>query len=217
MSVLIPFGGTDPQRAAVCGYVTSWWEAQCFDVVVGRCEFPWRKAVAVADAVRRSDGEVLVVADADVITDPFAVRTSVNVVAAGAAWSMPHGRVHRLDRAATDDVLGGIHPAATKGRDQSPYRGWSGGGIVVLRRTTWHEVPMDRRFEGWSGEDESWACALSTLAGPCVRLDADLFHLWHPPQPRLSRRWGSVAARSLSRRYRAATGDPDAMRRLVAA
>jgi len=217
VSVVVPFASDDPTRRRARDYVRAWWESNGFEVVEGSCDEPWRKAVAVADAVRRSDGEILVVADADVvINDPFVIDEAVAAVRDQAPWVMPHGKVHRLDPTATEAVYAGIHPAETVRRTQSPYQGWAGGGIVVVARHTWNDIPMDPRFVGWSGEDESWAAALTTLSGPVVRFDRPLYHLFHQPQPRMSRRWGSTAARSLARRYSAARGEPDQMRALVA-
>jgi len=43
---------------------------------------------------------------------------------------------------------------------QRPYPGYPGGGITVLPRSTYTEVPLDLRYEGWGQEDESWAHAL---------------------------------------------------------
>lgn len=217
VAVIIPFTSDEPWRVRARDHVARWWSCGGFNTVEGRCDGPWRKAVAVADAAARGDAEILVVADADVVLgDPFAVDDAIAAVRGGAAWAMPHGKVHRLDRAATEDVYDiGTSPGHTAGRTQRPYRGWPGGGIVVVARPTWERIPMDPRFVGWSGEDESWAAALDTLAGPCSRFDAALFHLWHPPQSRLSRRWGSREARVLTGRYRAARNDPGRMETLV--
>lgn len=67
-------------------------------------------------------------------------------------------------------------------------------------------------------EDESWGTALETLHGPPWRpIDhAPLWHLFHPPQQRASRRWGSLEHRALYRRYQQAKDDPEAMRALLA-
>lgn len=217
-TVIIPFASDDPWRRRARDHVIEWWNGGGFDVIEGHCDEPWRKAVAVTAALRRATADVLIIADADVMVgDPFAVDDAVAAVAGGAAWAMPHGKVHRLDRAATEDVYDlGTWPGHTAGRAQRPYRGWPGGGIVVVTRETWERIPMDPRFAGWGGEDESWAAALDTLAGPCSRFDAALFHLWHPPQARLSRRWGSREARALTGRYRAARANPPVMEALVA-
>lgn len=64
-------------------------------------------------------------------------------------------------------------------------------------------------------EDESWACALHTLLGEPWRGDADLVHLFHPPQERMTRRRGSQESWRLRNRYFAARDDPAAIRGLI--
>lgn len=90
-----------------------------------------------------------------------------------------------------------------------------GGGMIVARRETLLEVPLDSRYVGWGQEDESHALALNCLAGMPWRGDAHLIHLWHPPAKRQTRRKGSRRSWELFKRYRAAASDPVAMRALL--
>lgn len=75
---------------------------------------------------------------------------------------------------------------------------------------------MDPRFAGWGQEDHSWGLALFSVAGHPFRGKSHLWHLWHPPQERFSRRYGSQEGRALWLRYSAASRlGPDAMRDLL--
>lgn len=201
VSVIIPWapGVGCRHREAALAWTASKWVGTGHEVVVGEHTGPWCKAAAVADGLARATGDVLVVADADVWTPGW--EGAVGRVVSGVPWAMPHGKVHRLTHAATQQVLDGHEPAREMDLTQSPYQGWPGGGMVVVRRDVYERAPLDPRFVGWSGEDESWAHALRTLAGPGWRGSAPLWHLWHPPQERMSRRWGSHAARALAARY----------------
>lgn len=214
VSVLMPFTSDEPWRVRARDHVAAWYTTLGYDVVVGACSGPWRKAIAVADAAGRTTGDVLVVADADCLSD--GVPAAVAAVAAGALWAVPHSLVHRLDETATEAVYDGTDPATTTGRTQRPYVGFAGGGIVVLARAVYERVPLDPRFEGWGSEDSSWALALTCLAGEPARFDAPLHHLFHPPAPRMSRRWGTPAARALEIRYRLARGNRRQMADLLA-
>lgn len=171
---------------------------------------PWVKANAVNPAVAASSADVVVIADADCLTDglPEAVRA----VELGAPWAKPHSMVHRLSRKATEALYGGEMVADY---DQRPYQGVAGGGFIVARRETLLNVPMDPRFVGWGQEDLAQATALHSLVGPAWLGDADLIHLWHPPQQRLDRTWGSVESKRLLKRYAAAKRKPDRMRELM--
>ncbi|GAB3209837.1 hypothetical protein GCM10027294_25810 [Marinactinospora endophytica] len=213
--MILPWASDNPcphRRAALDWTVTRWRRAG-HQVLIGQASGPWRKATAVANALPAAEEDVLVIADADCWTP--GLDAAIDAVRAGAAWAMPHGRVHRLSERSTVDVLAGAEPHMRMPLTQQPYVGWPGGGIVVLRRDTYAAVPLDPRFVGWGQEDESWALALNVLAGPGWRGRAPLWHLYHPPQQRMSRRWGSPEARELAGRYRAARRDPTAMRALV--
>jgi len=124
---------------------------------------PWVKASAVASAVRATNADVLVIADADVWAD--GITDAVGLVTARIVdWAVPHFYVHRLTQDATTSLLAGT--PTTGPLDEEPYRGVDGGGIVVLTRELLARAPLDPRFTGWGQEDEAWGYALTCLAGP---------------------------------------------------
>lgn len=187
-------------------------------VIVGTHEEgEWCKALAVADAVARTAAEVLIVADADVWIDGLAEQ----VGAMGShGWAVPHRLTHRLSAESTERLLGGeewhgLPLSKDNHQDRKPYCGIETGGIVILTREAAEQVPLDPRFTGWGSEDIALSLALRTLVGPPWSGTADLVHLWHPPQPRLSRTVGSEANKALLQRYRKANRRPDAMRALL--
>ncbi len=233
VSVLVPYRPDSPERTRAWRWVASWWADHHpdFQVVAGAGpDGPWRKALAVADALSRADGDLLVIADADVVTD--GVGAAVAQVEAGAAWAIPHRWVHRLSEAATTMVydgtdllraadLGGyaFHagPAGAPAMPRRPYVGVAGGGMLVLPRTTYERAPLDPRFAGWGSEDLAPACALAALAGRPWRGTDRMFHLYHPLQPRLNAHVGNADSHALLVRYQyAAKAGPDAMAALLA-
>ena len=175
---------------------------------------PWVKADAVDHGVAPlPDDTVVVIADADVWCD--GIDAAIDAVTSGShRWAKPHRLVHRLDDATTAATHDG-GPLGGK-LDQAPYVGKTGGGMLVTTAATYREIPLDPRFQGWGQEDESWGLALQCLAGPGFLGDAHLWHLWHPPQPRLSRVIGSRAGQQLHARYKAVSSTPAAMRSLIA-
>lgn len=218
VAVIVPLRITDRHRLAAWQYVQTWWGANHPDwpVTIGTCgDGPWSKGAAVADAASRTAAATLIVADADVWCDGIA--EAAGQVQAGVAWAMPHTLVHRLNEDATKRVLAGEQPGDHCTRlTRRAYVGVAGGGLVVVAREVLDATPMDSRFRGWGQEDGAWALALETLHGPCWRGTADLWHLYHPPAPRMSTAVGSPRSRALHGRYQDARGRPDAMRRLVA-
>lgn len=218
ISVLVPWRGGCPHRERAWDYVQQLWAATHPDwqVVQGTCPTDeWIKAHAVADALRRADGDTLVVADADVWADDL--DQAVEQLD-GHPWAVPHLHVHRLRPEGVDHVLGGGHWIEAPLEHRGTYVGHEGGGITILRRELYERVPLDPRFVGWGQEDDSWALALRTLAGRPWRGHGVLWHLWHPPQPRLERKVGNLEGQRLWLRYREANqaGDPAWMASIVA-
>lgn len=220
VSVLVPWRSGDPDRELAWTYLRALWTERypTWEVVEGFCpDGPWRKGAAVADALSRAAGDIVVVADADVWCDD--VGLAVDQVRAGAGWAMPHYRVCRLTAVATAQAVETREwptRRVTLTYDRSPYPGVMGGGISVMTRQTYVSAPIDPRFSGWGQEDEAWALALRRLVGKPWRGTADLWHLWHRPQPRQSRLVGNQAGQSLYRRYAAAARDPRRMTALLA-
>ena len=215
VAVIVPWRDTDEHRATAWALLRHRWRTAHPDwrIVEGRLPAgPWVKALAVADGLARTDADILVLADADVWCDGVAL--AVDQVAAGAAWAIPHWWVRRLTPEATAAVLAGGPLGGPVHR--KPYVGFAGGGITVICRELLERAPLDPRFVGWGQEDQAAALAWRTLGGEPWRGAADLWHLWHPPQPRWSIQWGSEAGRALWRRYRAAAGDVDRMTTLIA-
>lgn len=211
VEVVIPWCGGCQHRERALSWVRGRYP---WLVTIARApDGPWCKALAVMPAISRSTADVVVVADADVWT--AGLEQAVQAVADGAPWAIPHHTVHRLTQAATAQVLAGVPPAGQE-LSERPYKGVPGGGTIVAHREMFEAVPMDPRFVGWGCEDESWALALTCLYGSAWRGDADLWHLWHPPQRRDSRRIGSQQSWRLRRRYFRARRDPREMRRLLA-
>lgn len=181
-------------------------------VLAEHLDGPWNKAKAVMPAVEQAPDLPIVVADADVWSDDLAL--AVHEVAAGRPWAVPHLHVHRLTEQATTALYAGQEPPADRLAER-PYVGVPGGGLIVAQRQVLLDVPFDRRFDGWGGEDHALGYALDTLYGAPSRGCRPLTHLWHPPQPRSTRRVGSGPSEKLRRRYRDARSDRAAMRSII--
>jgi hypothetical protein len=199
--ILIPWRAGCTHREQALEQVGGWYRSHGWNVVVGEHNNgPWSKAAAVTAALAESTSDIVAIADADTICEGF--ELAVGAVAAGAPWAIPHRMVHRLNESGD-------------GLEEPAYLGYEGGGITVLPRTVYDQVPLDPRFLAWGSEDMSWAYALRTLAGEPWRGVADLTHLWHPPQDRIDRLVGSTGNRLLWRRYCHAYRKPVLMRALL--
>lgn len=182
-------------------------------------EGPFNRSLALlrGAAIWSHDGYIF--ADGDCWTEAAALHEAIQM-AKEHGWSVPHKLIHRLSADSTKLIFQGKDwrglPLSTDNRrDARPYRGNECGTLVCMTREVLMAVPPDVRFVGWGQEDEAWAFALRTLVGPPWRGDADLIHLWHPPQPRQDRRVGSPAGAKLLHRYRQAQGQKRKMRALI--
>lgn len=214
VGVVIPWYERDPDpwRDRILTYVQGWWETNFphWQVVTGTVhvtEGPWRKGLAVHRGLEKTDADMIVVSDADVTCEgtPEAVE-QITRLAAG--WAIPHRLVCRLTPESTTMLLqdGRIPPTprrvgATGPDYEDVYSGAPGGGLVVLPRRLLTDVPIDPRFAGWGQEDYAWARALTLIAGHPWRGRSPLVHLWHTPQPRMSRGVGSPDSNLLWKRY----------------
>lgn len=207
-AVVVPWRGGCEHRERALAWVTERWAADGFDVVVGEhADGPWCKALAVADALARTDADTLIVADADVW--PIGGMSEALAHLGPHRWVIPHMYVHRLsERGSTEFMAGaplsGREFADRQGQDSRPHRGTAGGGIVALTRADYQRAPLDPRFRGWGQEDISWSMALKAILGVPWRGDAPLAHLWHPPQERKNRQVGNGDNFRLHDRYRRA-------------
>lgn len=220
-SIVIPYRPDTPQREAIYRWCRRYWQARGYTVVTGRClAGPWIKAKAVAAAMARVKTPWVAVADADILISDLEWACH-GLEREGRRWAVPHWMVYRLRSDATALLLEvppeTEYPMAGIGLHFAdlPYPGHIGGGLVVLQTDDYYQVPLDPRFEGWGHEDDAWGMALQVLLGPPWRGDAPLYHLWHPPQARPSRAYGSEASQALYAQYRQARRDREQFRALV--
>lgn len=219
VSVVVPWRDADEHRMAAWEWVAERWAETGYEVVIASDERTglFNRSAAVMHGMAKATGDVIVVADAD--TWMPRVADAVDAIRAGARWVVPHDRFVRFTEDATKQILTGTDPHtldSPQNHDERPYRQLAGSHGVYTRDAVL-EVPMDQRFEGWGGEENAWGWALSTLIGPPVRLDGPVWHLWHPPQPRETRKRGNRPNEQLRQRYRRANGNPAVMAALVAA
>lgn len=220
VAVLVPWRDGCPHRERALAWTLRRYEALHPDwpIVLGESpDGPFGRSAAILDAASKVDADIYVVTDGDVWVDP----TESVARAAEVGWAVPHRLIHRLSADSTALVLEGADwhglPLSTDNpQDSRPYKGNETGTIFTITSDLLAEVPPDPRFRGWGQEDEAHGLALRCLVGPPWRGDDDLVHLWHPPQPRQTRRIGNPRSKALHGRYVAARRSPERMRALLA-
>lgn len=215
-SLVIPWRGGCKYRERALKYVADRFKSDLPQLKLIRVDYEdgeWCKANPIRRGLELAAPGPVVVADADCWTD--GIPQALKAVEHGAPWAIPHLKVYRLDREGSNRYMKGERPITGLPLAERVIAGRTGGGVVVAERDTLLDVPPDPRFLGWGNEDEAWAIALRFLKGKPWRGIADMAHLWHPPQSRLSRRWGSPENRRLRQRYQKAQQSPESMRELL--
>jgi hypothetical protein len=143
---------------------------------------PFSRSAAInAAALDAGDFDVAVILDSDVVVDPDAVVDAVVKAGATGRLIITHRERVDLSRRGTERVLAGY--AGPWRRKPIFERVWpeSDSSCVAVPRSLWDEVGgFDERFVGWGYEDTAFVIACERAAGPAVKLDGEVFHLWHP-------------------------------------
>jgi hypothetical protein len=156
--------------------------------------------------------DVIVINDADTLPEPGPLREAVAAARASGRVHLPYTAYHWLGPEGSAELGAGAAPA-----DCSfvLVHGACSGVYVTTRRTWESHGGQDERFRGWGFEDAAWYLSHETLLGaPPVRHPGTVYALHHVAETRAGEQYDRNAA--LMERYRAASGDYDAMAALVA-
>ena len=213
VTAVVPWRPGCPHRERAWAHVRETLEdVRGYEVVVGSCpDGPFNRAWAILDGAWKASNETLLVIDADVVG--FYAHATSRVESGKSKWAIPFGNLHRLTEASTTAYLAGER---THLDFEEVHRGNETGTCVVIERSVLDVAPPDVRFVGWGQEDDAWQRALRVMVGPPWRGSEPLLHLWHPPQPRLNRTYGSREGKHLRRRYESAQGSKRLMSLLLA-
>ncbi|QIG38746.1 hypothetical protein G5T42_03965 [Microbacterium sp. 4R-513] len=156
--------------------------------------------------------QVVVVADADTVPEPTALREAVSAARTSGRVHLPYTEYRWLGRTGDAQLRSGL---AAEECDHELVVGACSGVYVTTPRTWARHGGQDERFRGWGFEDAAWYIAHETLLGaPPVRHEGRVYALHHQGEVRAGTQYDANAA--LMERYRSAGGDVLAMSQLVA-
>ena len=180
---------------------------------------PFNRSAAInAAADAAGDWDVAVIADADTVSPPEALRAGVDAAVALGVMVNCHDQRIMLTRVATREILRGTH--LSWDRPLWTQRVWfesPSSAVVVTRGLFDRAGGFDEGFVGWGHEDSAFRDTCETLTGrPMLRVAMRAYHLWHAESH-------EVAATSPTRRanmrrydaYRLARGDVAAIDQLT--
>lgn len=188
VSVVVPWRA-QPDRQRGWDWLKRWYQTHHPDWEIVEADCPtkeWNKPTAVNLGVQQARGDVVIVADADVMPAKDILATATRHALA-TSWVVPHGKVHRLRRQVTADLRAQDPATVTKiptGPLVRPaYNGMVGGGLLVISKKNFLAMGgFDPGFKLWGSEDTCFGIAADTLLGKHLRYThIPLIHLWHVP------------------------------------
>lgn len=218
VAVVVPWRPGTPERIAHHDHVSARLTALLPEAVhldVDSCHAPFSRAGSRNEGVRLAEAagaRVVVLCDADTLPEAEPLHAAIAAAHDG-RLHLPYTWYRGLSQDGTRAYLAGA-PAEDCPTDWAHE--WATGGVLVITPQVWWQAGgMDEGFTGWGFEDTAFRTAADALLGPTVKHDGTITHLWHPPESGL----GSplhVAGGQRMERYVDATGNPDAIRQLIA-
>jgi hypothetical protein len=143
---------------------------------------PFNRSAAINAAAELAGGfDVALIIDSDVICDPQAVRSAVDIASATDRMVVGHDERIMLTRNGTERVLNGYQGSWRA--KQFVERIWSDSvscAVAVSRRLWDLAGPFDEQFVGWGREDTAFRISCEVETGPVLKVCGETFHLWHP-------------------------------------
>lgn len=216
--ILVPRRVDNGPRDVLWEWCRAWWEREQshMPIIEGHHDDGlFNRSAAVNRAAELAgDWDVAVLIDSDVICNPELLKDSIRLARETGKMVLPHDVRKDLNNRGTQMVMAGF-----KGNwERFVHRRYPDmvSSVVVIPRGLWDEVGgFDEAFRGWGYEDTAFAAAAETFGDGILRLQGEVWHLWHPTAKEGrpgTPTWSVNSAKG--QRYRAAIGNREAIRAL---
>lgn len=180
--VIVPFRDDGASRTRVWSLIWEHYWPNCSLMLSGSPDGPFNRSAAInqgVDAFKNAD--VVVVADADSVTNPYALERAVGLARDTGKMVFPFHRWVSVYEDEAEDFLKTWQLDWDRPRKINPL---SHSAILVIPRNVWERVNgFDEHFKGWGFEDMAFFHAVKTLTGDPLRLEGDVFHIEHDRDP----------------------------------
>jgi len=184
LSVLVPYKPDQGPRDEIFRWISAFYRKYMpfAEICLGHSKSQlFSRAQAINDAASKAKTDCFLIADNDLIYDPDQILKA-KAMLAGHPWIIPYSKVHNIQEDSTKKLLRTEpvwplgRPVRTVVRAQGTH-----GGLTLIPRKHFEAVNgFDERFVGWGGEDDAFAYSVDTICGRHRRLEAEIYHLWHP-------------------------------------
>ncbi len=150
----------------------------------------FNKAWGINVGFRCSAGDILVVADTDMLVESAGLQRTVDAVERELDIARPYRYLIDMTREQSRGWLDGGELPSQPVQDHGFGRYYQGeqiclaGGLFVIRRKFFEQLGgFDERFRGWGGEDDAFSLRAEAVSTRCaIARDGVACHLWHPRQ-----------------------------------
>lgn len=211
-AVIIPHRGIDAHREANFAFTINRWTGFGLPVFYSDSnEGPFNRSQAINRAAAKTDADVLIVADNDILLEEEAqAAKACSQAFLHDAYVVAFSELKVLDWDETAAVHRGEKPSQQKALEEVRLI-W--GNCFAVSRDLFERVKgFDERFVGYGHQDGAFLNSCSTL-GTKQRIQGTAYHLRHPDP--VKDHMGMAGNVELATRYRNADGDRDAMLKLV--
>lgn len=183
--MLVPRRGGVPDRDRLWAFCRTWWlnDFPDWELFEGSGpDGPFCRSHAINEAAAKAgDWDVAVIIDADVLLDPQAVRSAVDLAVATDSMTLAYHRRVLLDGPGTDKIVSGFRGNWESLGRQCPDRYDACSSAVIVTRKLWDAVGgFDERFVGWGWEDVAFRVACETASGrEMTKIASTCWHLFH--------------------------------------
>jgi predicted glycosyltransferase involved in capsule biosynthesis len=187
MSLLIPFRDTGDRKQQL-EWLQKRWEKLFPEAEIIICEDdgkdPFSKTIAVNNAYKKANSDILAIVDADVWVEPkILIEAAEHIRKNPNSWVQPCNTVYRINKEKTFNIVEftpDVPFPIIKEEDTERITGVVGLVAVFSREQFEYCGGMDERFRGWGWEDTAWNTMLNILFSKAESWDNIVYHLWHP-------------------------------------
>jgi len=146
---------------------------------------PFNRSLALNIAsIRAENWHVAVFIDSDAYIDPKQLEKAIRLAVDKQKVVLPFNRVVEINEWTTNDILQSgkllFKPSEEQIDKIRTSETQTQSLFVVVPRNLFEQIGgFDENFVGWGGEDNAFHKAAEIIGGEVIRLEGDVYHLWH--------------------------------------
>lgn len=195
LAFLVPFRTDNGPRQEILDWVTARINFFFPSATVFIGDSPdgeFNRSAAINNALSKvEDQDVVVVNDADTTWNPSTIMNGIHSLSYDAKFVIPYDKYHIMDQPSSQKLRElPVHTVIDKTEfdydiiaeaNKHVYHAPPVSGLVMMKRVDFEDLGgFDERFIGWGEEDVAFVMKAKGKFGKPVRLQENIYHIWHP-------------------------------------